>query len=43
MVAIKGGTLAVAYAADLGFENVYYLEDSLDDWNKAGYPVDSSK
>jgi tetratricopeptide (TPR) repeat protein len=39
----RWGALAAAYAAELGFENVYYLEDSLDDWKKAGYPVDSGK
>ena len=39
----RWGALAAAYAADLGFENVYYLRDSLDDWKKAGYPVDSVK
>ena len=37
----RWGALAAAYAADLGFENVYYLQDSLDDWKKAGYPVES--
>lgn len=39
----RWGALAAAYAAELGFENVYYLRDSLDDWKKAGYPLDSSK
>jgi len=32
-----------AYAAELGFENVYYLRDGLDDWKKMGYPVESGK
>jgi tetratricopeptide (TPR) repeat protein len=32
-----------AYAAEHGFREVYYLLDSLDDWKKAGYPMDFDK
>lgn len=32
-----------AYAADLGFNKVYYLLDSLDDWKKAGYPIETDQ
>ena len=39
----RWGALAAAYAAHLGFTNVYYLQDSLDDWKKAGYPVEADK
>lgn len=36
----RWGALAAAYAANLGFENVYYLQDSIDDWKEAGYSVE---
>jgi tetratricopeptide (TPR) repeat protein len=36
----RWGALAAAYAAELGFENVYFLRDSVDDWKNAGYPLD---
>jgi tetratricopeptide (TPR) repeat protein len=39
----KFGGLAAAHAADLGFTKVYYLKDSLDDWKKAGYPVETDQ
>jgi tetratricopeptide (TPR) repeat protein len=39
----RWGALAAAYAVELGFENVYYLRDSVDDWKKAGYPLDPGK
>ena len=32
-----------AEAAEYGFRKVYYLQDSLDDWEKAGYPLETDQ
>jgi rhodanese-related sulfurtransferase len=46
----NGGTTRIgaladfsSQAAEYGFRNVYYLLDSLDDWKKAGYPLETDQ
>jgi len=46
----NGGTTRIGALADFstqaaayGFRNVYYLLDSLDDWKKAGYPLETDQ
>ena len=36
---LEDAAFASAYAVEYGFQKVYYFEEGLDGWKKAGYPV----